>query len=239
MTDMPTHDKTVFERVLVRPVATEDVLHGALMHLWWSAPRQGDRLVQVYANDRLHTVTLDPAQRELWLVFAPGHAQRIELAVVARQDAYIPRPQPWATATATPRDTVQAVVLRLPTAPVGSKVDVRMDGQTPAAAPLFGDRDARIGLGSVFGEGGFGLDAAVGPGLGLGELGLGPLGSDGDAWRWSRNDLPAGAHTLTLTHTDAAGRAIAPTTTTNITIDRLPPPPTRVTLRDDLTLAWS
>lgn len=239
MTSTPTHDPSVFERVLVRQVAREDHLHGALFHLWWSAPAQGDRLVQVYANDRLYTATLDPAQRELWLVFAPGRPQRIDLAAVRCSDAFVPRPTGSDIAASVPSDIARVTVLRDPGAPVGSVVGIAVDDGPEEAAPLFGADDARIGFGSVFGEGGFGLDAAVGPGLGLGGLGLGPLGSDGDAWRWSRDDLAAGPHPLTLTHKDKAGRALAPPTTHDITTDRLPPPPPSVTLRDDLTLAWS
>jgi len=239
MTTPPPHDSSVFERVLVRQVAPEDPLHGALFHLWWSAPGQGDRLVQVYANDRLYTSTLDPTQRELWLVFAPGRPQRIELAAVDREDAFVPRFMAASDDGNTPHDIARVTVLRDPSSPVGSVVGVAVDGAPAEAAPLFGPEDARIGFGSVFGEGGFGIDAAVGPGLGLGELGLGPLGSDGEPWRWTRDDLPAGHHTLTLTHTDAAGRALAPPTPLETTTGRLPTPPTSVTLRDDLTLIWS
>lgn len=234
-----THDPLPFERALLRAVAAGDPLRGALFHLWWSAPTQGTRLVQVYINDALHTATLDPAQRELWLVLPPGRPHRIHLFAVEPADALTPRPDPHGSGADGPADIAGVTLLRDPAAPVGSVVGVAVDDGPVERAPLFGDGASRIGFGSVFGEGGFGFDAATGPGLGRGELGLGPLGGDGEAWRWRRDDLADGPHTLTLTHTDDAGRELAPAVTAGIEVGRLPPTPTLVLLDADLTLSWS
>ena len=43
-----------------------------------------------------------------------------------------------------------------------------------------------------------GDDMTTGLGLGVGELGAGPLGYDGAAWRWKRNDLASGPHTVRI-----------------------------------------
>lgn len=87
----PTPPDNPFQRILLRPVAASDPLHGALFHLWWSAPHQGERVVQVYANGRLDTATTDPAQREAWLLYPPGRARMIKLRAVAPAGAFVPR----------------------------------------------------------------------------------------------------------------------------------------------------
>ncbi|XAL97946.1 hypothetical protein OT109_10075 [Phycisphaeraceae bacterium D3-23] len=233
---MQSAHANLFRRILVRQVDTNDSLHGALTHLWWSAPNQGDLVVQVYANGQLHAVTIDPAQRELWLVFPPGRPMRLALCAVDRAEAWVPQDL---DAESSPRDTVSAIVLRDPAVPIGARVGISTDGQSAEQAPLFRGDSTRIGFGSVFGYGGFGIDAATGPGLGLGELGFGPLGSDGSAWRWRRDDLPVGAHALVLSLTDADDQPIADPAQIDIEIDRLPPPPIQLAVDDNLTLSWS
>lgn len=226
------------QHVLLRPIDATDPLHGALFHLWWHAPIQDDRVVQVWVNDGLHTASLDPLQRELWLVFAPGQPRRVELRLVEPADAFVPSPAGMDGAAA-PADIAIVTLLRDPATPIGSQASVAVDSDGPEQAQLFGANTARIGFGSVFGEGGFGIDAATGPGLGRGALGLGPLGSDGEPWRWRRDDLADGPHTLTLQLTDSAGRPVAPAQPHDIEIDRIPPVPTRVAVDAGQVLTWS
>ncbi|MFI4860970.1 MAG: hypothetical protein ACIAXF_09850 [Phycisphaerales bacterium JB063] len=230
-------DPNLFTRVLARQVAASDALHGVLTHLWWSAPAQGERVVQVYANERLHAVTLDPSHRELWLVFPPGRPVRLTLCAVDRSEAWVPRgADPDAQA---PRDGVAVEVLRDPSVPVGARLCVTVDDGEAECAPLFGAGVGRSGFGGVFGFGGFGMDAAACPGLGLGELGLGPLGADGEAWRWCRDDLSAGPHQLGLALSDSTGGFVAQAQDVAFEIDRLPAPPAGLRVDDTLMLSWS
>lgn len=234
---MSTPESSLFTRVLVRPVAADDALHGVLFHLWWSAPEQGSRVVQVYANGRLHEAVTDPAERERWLLFPAGRSVRIELRAVPIAEAWVPRVLD--TTDATPRDTAEVTLLRDPSVPVGAVVSVAVDDAPAEQALLFGPRDARIGFGAVFGFGGFGYDAVTGPGLGRGALGLGPLGADGEPWRWRRDDLPAGAHGLTLSLANSEGQPLAQAEPVDIEIETLPPPPMHLFIDDDLTLSWT
>jgi len=234
--DIPT--QAVFERVVARPVATPALHHTRLVHVRWRAPQQADRLVQVYVNRRLSAVTRRSAQREAWLVLDPALHHEIELLAVApassAQDhaALLQGPIPRTT------PAVELALLRDVAQPIDARVRVTAnDAADAACAPLFSGRAARAGFGAVFGEGGFGYDAATGPGLGLGELGLGPLGVDGAALRYRDAALPSGAATLDLTLTSPAGEHTC--LDLERTIDRLPAPPRDLALNADLQLTWS
>jgi hypothetical protein len=94
-------------------------------------------------------------------------------------------------------------------------MDVRLDdglddGQVPRI-PLWPRDEHRGGFGVLFGYGGFGHDDATGPGVGEGQLGCGPLGSDGTAWRWRARGLDAGGHTLEVRATRPDGSGLSKT----------------------------
>ena len=229
---MTTPAPDIFELVLARGVATEAGEHESLVHLWWRAPLQGPRVVQVYVDAQLVDATDDPAERERWLVVDRTLPHVVALQAVDAADAWTPTPlDPIGSATLT--------LLRDERLPVDTRLHVSLDGAACCSEPVWPSDEHRGGFGALFGMGGFGTDAATGPGLGLGELGLGPLGADNRAWRWRRTGLPAGDHALTVTALDAAGRTVAASLEATLTVDRPPPPPLQLSLSPDFTLTWS
>jgi hypothetical protein len=234
--------QTIFELVLARPIVRVGGDDPGLVHLWWAAPQQGDRLVQVYVDDRLYDVTPWPDQRELWLVLDRRQAHRIELLGVSIDDergVWSPRLEHLRGWSPAVRDVGQLALLRDPTLPVHSQIEVMVDGALMDRAPLWPDDAPRAGFGAVFGEGGFGFDAATGPGLGLGELGRGPLGSDGTAWRWRHAELATGEHQVAIDAFDETGQPAATTLERTLAIERLPSPPDYVQMDDNFTLSWA
>lgn len=229
-----TSTQDVFELVLARPVWTEAGEHPHLVHVWWRAPQQGDRVVQLYVDGELVDVALDPSQREAWLSLDRSVGRWIALVAAAPEDAWKPAPLDQAAIT-----LALVALVRDETLAVDTRVDVREGQQVLDAGPMWSGDDHRSGFGALFGVGGFGFDAATGPGLGLGELGAGPLGSDGGAWRWRRNDLADGEHQLELHAVSSDGQALGPPTLlAPATIDRPPQPPANVRMQSDFTLTW-
>ena len=235
---MTTSTQSIFELTLARPVTHAGGEHPALIHLWWRAPQQGDRLVQVYVDDELHDVTSDPAQRQMWLLLDRAHAHRLELLAV-------PFDQAWNAQTALlngwhPRvhDVARMAVLLDETLPIDTRLTVQVDGEVYDESELWPSNAHRSGFGALFGEGAFGFDAATGPGLGAGELGYGVLGAGGDAWRWRRSDLATEAHELALTAVDRTGQTAANSETQSVTIDRLAEPAKQLHVSDGFTLNW-
>lgn len=233
--------QSIFELVLARPVDRPDGEDPQLVHLWWSAPQQGDRLVQVYVDDQLHDVSLWPEQRAMWLMLDRRAAHRIELLGVSPDEAcgvWQPRPElleGWSPAVT---DIATQTILRDQALPVHTQLRVSVDGALFDEAPAWPSDTSRGGFGAVFGEGGFGVDAATGPGLGLGELGYGPLGADGSAWRWRREDLAAGDHAIELTAVDHQGQTAATAFQRTATIERLPSAATSLDFDPVFTLQW-
>lgn len=237
-TDKPT--QAVFERVHARPVSPPDPQHGRLVHLAWSAPEQGDRLVQIYANGELAGTSMSPADREAWLVLDAAAHTQIELLAVTPNDATTPHTDALAGASPPACPAGSFDLTRDAALPIDARLRLTIDDSADALlTPLFPADAARSGFGSVFGEGGFGYDAATGPGLGLGQLGYGPLGTDGDALRWRDRTLGTGDHTLHLALVDAAGRPASEQSDLPLTITRLPDPPAGLALDDDLQLTWT
>lgn len=242
MTSLATNNPTqqVFELVLARPVDTPDLQHAQLVHLIWRAPEQGDRLVQVYLNGQLAAASRSIAQREMWLMVDNDRHTEIELLAVHSSVVtndlgdYLaginPSTQPFAALR----------ILRDTSLPADSCVSIEVDGASHGDQTLlFSPSDSRGGFGAVFGEGGFGYDNVTGPGLGLGELGLGPLGSDGRALQWRSDTLAQGSRRIDISLQDAAGVSTTHTTGFDAVIDRLPDPPGGVALTDELTLTWT
>ena len=233
-----SYSEDVFVSVLTRHVSIADPAHGALVHLGWSAPDQEDRFVQIYVDGRWYDVVIDPTQREHWLILTPGIQHRITLLAVSPDLAYIGHAA-LLTDWPTLADHAQVALLRDQTLPVDARVVIQPEGRPAQTADLFGPEADRSGFGAVFGQGDFGFDASVGPGMGMGELGYGPLGIDAQAWRWITNDLPHGGQTLTLAVHDIHGRAITPSVEREVTIDRSAAPVSSLSLSDDFVLSWS
>ncbi len=228
--------QAIFDRVLLRP-SDRDVPGRAL--LTWQATGQGERLVQVYVNDRLYDVTTAPAQRRMWLHLDRQTDVRIELLAVPPAAAWVDHGgelRSW-----IPRFVTAAVLVmtRDERLPIDSRAIVTVDGQAEPAIALWAAGDSRAGFGALHGMGEFGRDRATAPGEGLGEFGAAPHGGDGSAWRWRREDLPAGEHELAVQVTDGTGAIVgqldAPLT---VDIDRPPDPPRNVRIDEWFTLTW-
>ena len=232
-------NQQVFDRVLARRAAPPDPLHGRLVHLSWSAPQQGARLVQWYVNGVWAGVSASPGDREAWLLVDAGGHQQIELLAVDPADAATPSPALLAGVDPPTAPAASALVLRDNALPIDAWLSVAVDGGEPQRTPLFAADAPRGGFGAVFGEGGFGYDASTGPGLGRGQLGDGPLGTDGDALGWRDDTLPTGAHQLRLALQTPVGDPLSAERTMDFTITRLPDPPTAVTLTADFLLTWT
>lgn len=235
--DIPTQQ--VFERVLARTVAAPDLQHARLVHVVWTAPMQGAKLVQFYANGQWVGVSASPAQREAWLILEAGVHHQIELLAVSEKHAATSSQKWLAGVDPLTQPAASARIMRGMTLPVDAWLGVIVDDEPVGATPLFSADTARGGFGAVFGEGGFGYDATPGPGLGMGQLGYGPLGIDADALDWRDPKLTNGPHAVRFTLQDPESSAIANDLERNFTISRLPEPPGHVALGSDLTLTWT
>jgi len=234
--------QSVFDLVLLRPVDRRDGPDPALAHLWWVAPEQGERLVQVYVNSVLYDVTLHAEQREMWLGLDRRKSLRIELLAVHPDEprgVWTARPELLQSWSPPMESEAQLALSRDPSLPIDTQITLQVDGETLEQTPLWSAATPRGGFGALFGEGGFGLDGATGPGLGLGELGFGPLGSDGSAWRWRRGDIVDGPHALRVEATDRGGRPVALPLEESIELTSLPEPAKQIEVSDDFTLQWS
>jgi hypothetical protein len=238
ITNNPTQD--VFEMVLARPVAAPDPQHGRLVHLLWRAPQQGERLVQFYLNGRLAGSSHSPLQREAWLLVDHARHTQIELLAVCPAEASVDRRDYLAGVDPQTQPAVSLRLLRDESLPIDSTISIAVnEASNPDQSLLFSPGDPRGGFGAVFGEGGFGYDASIGPGLGCGALGDGPLGSDGYALYWLDDTLPIGPHAIGLSLVDEAGLPAADDLHLMLSTDRLPLPPVAVSLNDELNLTWT
>lgn len=223
----------VFELVLARPVTTPAGEHPKLAHLWWRAPMQGDRVVQVYVNDALYDVSLDTSVRQMFLVLDRTRQNRIELLAVPADDPRaVWRPQPELLNTWRPavNSSARVVLVRDVDLPADTQLTVGIDGTIADHGPMWPGTETR----SVPGD-----EDATGPGLGVGGLGAGPLGLDGTAWRWKRDDLDAGQHALRLDATDHTGRAVSDPVDLDVTIEHLPDPVNGLFITPGFQLTWS
>lgn len=236
----PLHPtQSIFERVLARQVAAPDNQHGRLVHVLWNASDPGGRLVQLYVNGELAHVCASTIDREAWLLIDGRYHQQIELLAVDPRDAATPSPQSLAGLDPATTPRLSARLLRDASLPIDAQLVVSVDNQLVTQTPFFASDTPRGGFGAVYGEGGFGYDASIGPGLGLGQLGFGPLGSDGEALTWQTDTLDGGEHTIRFDLLDKQGGRAALPLEEAFTIDRLPQPPSDVTLTPELILTWN
>ena len=146
-----------------------------------ASPEQGDRLVQLYVDQRLAAVTTHPDDREATLLIDPSHRRTIEPLAVDADSAGLEMPHALASWHRGERHAMTAEVMRderfAPDAALRRWSMAKNRGNRTAVGSR---RHARSGFGGLFGLGGFGFDHAAGPGLGRGSSG-GPLGADGDA----------------------------------------------------------
>lgn len=237
---LPT--QTVFKHVLAQPIDRPGGVDPQVVYLRWSAPQQGERIVQVYVNGLLHEVSPWPEDRALWLLLDRRQAHRIELLAVSVNDpqgVWTPRPDCLTGWSPAVNDVAHLHMLRDHALPVDARFRVLVDGSLRDAGRVWDGDVSRAGFGAVFGEGGFGMDAAAGPGLGRGALGHGPLGSDGTPWQWRDARLAEGSHDLELQAVDARGEAITESYQQTLTIDRLPDAARQIEVADDFTFSWA
>jgi hypothetical protein len=219
----------IFDRVLLRPLEP-DAPGPALLS--WQAASLGDRVVQVYVNGELYDVVDDSGETEWWLHLDRASDARIELWAVDPAEAWIARP-------VETFDVAAAAIRRNPALPIDARIVARVDGRADGGRALWGPRDDRDGFGGHFGEGDFGHDSAALSGFGVGDWGIGSLGLDQPAWRWRRDDLPAGSHVLEFEAIDSSGRFVAGLAEpVPIVIRRLPRPADDPRVDADLTLHW-
>ncbi|MHB1156096.1 MAG: hypothetical protein ACYC26_04575 [Phycisphaerales bacterium] len=185
----------VFEQVLLRGTTLP-----GLLHLTWIASQQGQRFVQVYVNGELYDVSMNAGQREMWLHTDGLSDVSVELRMVEADQAWMDQ---------SGRSVAELALLRDEGLPIDARVVVSVDGTDAAEGRLWDAMNFRSGFGGLFGEGEFGHDAASAPGMGMGELGVGAMGMDGVAWRWTSQAMAAGEHVLALRVTDMTGRTIA------------------------------
>jgi len=235
--------QSVFEVVLIRSVSQASGEHRSLMHLWWSAPGQGDRLVQVYIDGFLVEVTQDTIQRELWLIYDRHTGHRIELLAVPANDPdmiwrnYEEELQSWSPPV---NGGLRVGVIRDEGLPIDTRLAVNLDNVNIDEGAMWPSSEHRGGFGALFGLGEFGRDAATGLGLGREELGMGLLGVDGTAWRWRREDAAVGNHTLVIEAIGQAGQELADSlTVSGIEIDGLPSSASTLSIDQDFTLRWT
>ena len=237
-----TKTQDVFELVLARPAIVESGDHGSLAHLWWRAPHQGNRLVQVYVDGVLCDVSYCPKQRDMWLMLNREFLHRIELLAVSYDDEDVLEPDPRALAGWDPvlTDVAEVSIVRDETLPIDTAIAVEMDEQVVDRGLLWPTNVNRSGFGALFGLGSFGSDDVAGPGVGEGELGSGPLGSDGYAWRWRRGDLAEGEHDMVFNAEDSNGLRVAdPIERNSIVIERLPAPVSSLSISKESKLTWA
>lgn len=226
----------VFEMVLARWAE-----HGprGLGHLVWRAPQQGDRLVQVYVDGALYDVSVTAEQREMWLHLETGRAHRIELLAVPAEEAWNDHGAELSGWLPSFTSTAELALLRDEALDIDGRVVVTVDGRLDCRDRMWCGGDWRGGFGALFGEGRFGHDDATAPGFALGELGAGAFGSDGSAWRWRRDGLPAGAHTIEVAVEDAAGRVIGELSSpVEVVVDGAPGAAKNLRMEPGFVLRW-
>jgi len=188
-------------------------------------------------------VSTHPDQRELWLVVDRTRSHRVELLAVAAGDPdalWRPRPDLLKSWYPPIKDRVTAKLLRDEALPIDTQIAVALDGEDVFRSALWPGDTPRSGFGGLLGLGGFGHDAATGLGLGRGELGFGPLGTDATAWRWQSDRLSPGPHEVTLAANDADGHEVTPPITLPaFTADALPTPARGLAVQPDFTLDWT
>ena len=227
-------DFVVFERVMALPVVGAGAGEALVVEVTWeggAGALDGAGAVQVYVDGELSEVSAEVGRGGVWLVLDGARDHRVELLVVPVELAWVSRARAlgwWGVS-----------VVREESWPVDAQVVVRVDEEEAARGALWAGDAARSGFGGLFGYGGFGVDAATGPGLGGGELGMGPLGADGDAWAWRGRGLSEGEHEVALAVVGEDGAELGEVTELGVvSVDAVPASVAGVRMDEDFTLRW-
>ncbi len=227
----------VFELVLARPVAITGGEHPNLAHVWWRAPQQGQRLVQIYVDDALFDVTLDVSQREVMIELDRTRPHRVELLAVPMDETdAVWRAQPGLLKAWQPRisDSLSIDVIRDESLPFDTLIQVELDGRVVCESPLWTDIDMKSG---ELADGSITFHDAFGLGLGIGDFGAGALGYGGTMWRW-KCATDAGEHALNLSAGSGVGESVALPVELTQNTELLPPAVTGLQLNSPSTFVW-
>jgi len=232
----------MFQCVLARPVITPVGQHAGLVHLWWSMPIQNNRIVQVYIDNELFDVATETDTPEMWIPIDRSRSHTIELLAMDADNTEMiwtectDQLQSWQPPFS---DQVELALLPDSQLPPQTQIQVTVDNQYVEQQPLWPADSHRTGFGNLFGYGAFGFDDTTGPGLGLCQLGYGPLYCGNDAWRFKSTTLEPGVHTITMQAMTPDGTQLSdPVCRNNINTDTTPPPATNVYIDNEFTLHW-
>ncbi len=198
--------KAVIEEVLLRQVEGM----AGVVHVFWRAMTQGERVVQAYVDGRLAAVSAEAAERELWLMVDASKGHRVDLLAVPRDEAW----RDFGSELEALGDTKlgwRLGVVRDLRLPMETVMQVKAGERVVHESMLFAGDQTRSGFGGLMGLGTFGFDDATAPGLGEvnSELGNGPLGFDGGVWHFVGVGEVANQGTVTLLALDATGAKVA------------------------------
>jgi hypothetical protein len=192
--------------------------------------------VHAYVDGELAACSDPAAAHGLWLHLDRSRPRLIELLVTAAGSRG--RDPPTARLSKESRALRPSVTLIPPLdAPPDTRLRVVIDAGESRIHPLWGDA-ASGGFGGVFAVGAFGDDQPAAPGLGRGELGLGPLGYDGQARRLTLEALSPGPHTVSLALAAPDGTLRSAEVLREFVIPDLGPFASRLTVQGR-TLSWS
>lgn len=176
--------------------------HPNLVRVTWQDDNLQDHAAHIYLDGELIHITPNAQDRATWARIERDVPRRVQVLLVPNDDpADLARPRPERLPQENPpyQGPPTAIILRSPAAAPHAQAQVTSDsGTTPDFAELWPGRLSRPGFGGVFGEDEFGYDHAVGPGLGRGDLGFGPLGADAHALRYRDPLAPDGQSTLSI-----------------------------------------
>lgn len=204
------------------------------VQLAWQSVQPDDRHVQVYVDGRLVAVAENKGDQRLWLQVDPAIGHEVQLLAVDPNRTTRPQPLPIRSSAST-----DVTIRRDESWPIDTQIRLTIDGQPAGSLAFWSPLQPRSGFGGLFGQGRFGFDDAAGLGLGRGELGRGPLGSDSTDWRYRHHQLTGQEHSLGLQAIDRQRQAISQPSLLTRSIERPAAPPTDLICDSDFTWRWS
>ncbi len=207
--------------VQVRPVHDAVGEHAALVHAAWRLTDPGF-VVRIHVDDAVVDVLTDAAQRDAWLVCDRRVAHHVRLTTYPRayaHEAFTMQPRPIPPVAPLCDAAGRFSYIAHQSLPPDALLRVTIDGQPHVGIPLWPADTPRCGLGSMLGMDALGVDGAMAPGLGQGQLGVGPCGIDGQALAIALPILNPQPHNIELQPTSATGAVIGDPVTFTFTPD--------------------
>jgi len=174
----------------------------------------------------------------MWLVLDRTKPHRIELLAVPEENRDgLWREQPQQLESWQPQISSSAEVqfVRDEGLPIDTALCISLDGVLTDEGRMWPAHITRAG---AYNESGPIFNGPTGPGLGLGELGAGPVGYGGTYWRWHRDRLPPGEYPIEAATRITTGEDV--TTGYNLTayIDHLPQPVHSLAVAENNSIGW-